>query len=241
MITACMIRRSRSSPELGGEPGHPRDDLVLAARVAAGVAGHLLELAGPRAVSAARSGQQRRELVVDRRRSGRGSPPARPGPGQAISTSGAPLLVVGAVGALELDEAVPGVEPPRARVLVSKTHSPKPVGTQALDQVEQRGADALARSGRARRTGSPASRPRARSSPTGTPSPPRPPRPRRRRRRAGRASHRRTSSAGAPAAASPGTRAGAGREVQRRPARRRPRASPAQPARSGAGVSRHRG
>ena len=83
--------------EVGGEPGHPRDDLASRLEVATGVAGHLLELL--------HGGGQPGPLAEQRRRAGRrprrcSGAARRPTPGRARpSGCRAPLLVVGPVGA----------------------------------------------------------------------------------------------------------------------------------------------
>ncbi len=82
----------------------------------------------------------------------------RVGPGHL--DVGLPLLVVRAVGASDLPEAVPLVEPPGP--LVGLEHpEPEPVRAHALREVEEHRADPLPGQRRGRRRGSAPSRPRA--------------------------------------------------------------------------------
>ena len=134
-MIACTILATRSGPSSGAASAIRAGDLALAFGVA--LAGPLDVLDDPRQrrSTCQQVGEGVVHLVDQATVEGDGVE-ARPGHPDV----GRLLLVARAVGALELDQAVSRVERPGAEVGLEDPQA-EPGGPDALDHVEQRGAD----------------------------------------------------------------------------------------------------
>ena len=134
---ACTIRSSRSSPSSGARAPAARRSRARA-RVALGgrpCAPARRGVSATRRASRSPSWSSTSSISAAEERQRVGARPGHP-------DVGGPLLVARAVGALELDQPVPGVE--RAGRVVALEHpEAEAVRAPGLDQVEQRRADAL--------------------------------------------------------------------------------------------------